>query len=119
MLIGTLRCNVIVSIHAPGRGATEQNDFAERMWNVSIHAPGRGATPPEVACHSFLHSFNSRTREGCDPALTSLRMLRLSFNSRTREGCDLEACWDAYATSVSIHAPGRGATTGLVLYDDA
>ena len=33
-----------------------------------------------------------------------------SFNSRTREGCDLsQALWEVVET-VSIHAPGRGAT---------
>ena len=35
----------IVSIHAPGRGATIYYDFYRRQDYVSIHAPGRGATP--------------------------------------------------------------------------
>ena len=34
-----------VSIHAPGRGATPGINFSEGCTIVSIHAPGRGATP--------------------------------------------------------------------------
>ena len=33
---------------------------------VSIHAPGRGATASGLAYYPFQSSFNSRTREGCD-----------------------------------------------------
>ena len=35
---------------------------------VSIHAPGRGATEREPSGASLPASFNSRTREGCDEA---------------------------------------------------
>ena len=34
----------VVSIHAPGRGATEWYGVVMDTFNVSIHAPGRGAT---------------------------------------------------------------------------
>ena len=33
-----------VSIHAPGRGATDLNMELLKDYLVSIHAPGRGAT---------------------------------------------------------------------------
>ena len=80
---------------------------------VSIHAPGRGAT--RQSCHHGRpRRFNSRTREGCDKTFTdrfdinrwfqfthpggvrlgvapSARRRTGSFNSRTREGCDLDA----------------------------
>ena len=36
--------SMLVSIHAPGRGATLGMTDAIRMYIVSIHAPGRGAT---------------------------------------------------------------------------
>ena len=78
-------------------------------------------------------SFNSRTREGCDLKLfthhwahtlfqfthpggvrhnttTSISKV-LCFNSRTREGCDVIGVLAIpHFLSVSIHAPGRGAT---------
>ena len=83
---------------------------------------------------SAYSCFNSRTREGCDlRALGTRASARYSFNSRTREGCDSRVsliCLDmvlfqfthpggvrppfsvraVVITSVSIHAPGRGAT---------
>ena len=36
------------------------------MQLVSIHAPGRGATCIRSIGMSSVMSFNSRTREGCD-----------------------------------------------------
>ena len=94
----------------PG-GVRLTGDF-DSLWGelVSIHAPGRGATrPPPLRASPFL-GFNSRTREGCDSLrgyllpYTSMfqfthpggvrlqeelqQMLQSCFNSRTREGCD-------------------------------
>ena len=76
---------------------------------VSIHAPVRGATrrPHRTSAHC---GFNPRTREGCDMAGKKLRTDRQSFNPRTREGCDLLAPGGAVSVTVSIHAPVRGAT---------
>ena len=39
-----LRCVVVVSIHAPTRGATTTQGFDGDFLQVSIHAPTRGAT---------------------------------------------------------------------------
>ena len=78
---------------------------------VSIHAPGRGATDISEVITTAQTGFNSRTREGCDntsltklqeqiqfqfthpggvrPSTALIIVLRpFSFNSRTREGCD-------------------------------
>ena len=79
----------LVSIHAPGRGATHINDALKQVTRVSIHAPGRGATGVFPFLLYYKDSFNSRTREGCDTASTHSVCLPISFNSRTREGCDL------------------------------
>ena len=100
---------------------------------VSIHAPGRGATPLHYPRQTPTHCFNSRTREGCDLRFKQANASGRSFNSRTREGCDhpdnkrymrpfgfnsrtREGCDGlvdemAHAFFVSIHAPGRGATS--------
>ena len=36
---------------------------------VSIHAPARGATGADVAGLEFTEGFNPRTRKGCDLSL--------------------------------------------------
>ena len=77
---------------------------------VSIHAPGRGATSILRLLPSPGLRFNSRTREGCDLKTVTEHIKETSFNSRTREGCDLKQLSIKLLKSVSIHAPGRGAT---------
>ena len=55
---------------------------------VSIHAPGRGATNSNDNNDNGTECFNSRTREGCDLIKCSVYYGTPCFNSRTREGCD-------------------------------
>ena len=43
--LGAVLLDDVVSIHAPGRGATKAGILAGKDARVSIHAPGRGATP--------------------------------------------------------------------------
>ena len=49
------------------------------MILVSIHAPGRGATPVIALMVSISSSFNSRTREGCDSVAAYPLVLTLEF----------------------------------------
>ena len=99
---------------------------------VSIHAPGRGATVKRGKGRPKGVGFNSRTREGCDRCTSTTKRPLLSFqfthpggvrrslrrpaedtkrfNSRTREGCDIIQMYALVICAVSIHAPGRGAT---------
>ena len=124
-----------VSIHAPGRGATNIRQPTFYFIDVSIHAPGRGATNLTQGYFNPLEGFNSRTREGCDSMANNPRLRRarfqfthpggvrrgcvtlfergyIRFNSRTREGCDYkERPHIPRYILVSIHAPGRGATS--------
>ena len=58
-----------------------------------------------------LSGFNSRTREGCDCSQQWQSGRPPCFNSRTREGCDGIEVAGYIHTDVSIHAPGRGATS--------
>ena len=122
-----------VSIHAPGRGATN-NLIMRRTHSVSFNSRTREgcdsliiASPKTGRCFNSrtregcdtagvtagvsTQCFNSRTREGCDAVRRSVTAFCSCFNSRTREGCD-EALLDerAVVVEVSIHAPGRGAT---------
>ena len=57
---------LVVSIHAPVRGATRKASLAELVAKVSIHAPVRGATPHRLSCALLQLGFNPRTRAGCD-----------------------------------------------------
>ena len=99
---------------------------------VSIHAPARGATPSTTARPSCWWSFNPRARTGRDgvSVLSHLRCLLFQstrphgarrwwcllpaqarrFNPRARTGRDITSPSSARYTSVSIHAPARGAT---------
>jgi len=85
--------------------------YAALLVVVSIHAPARGATTRTQVHPKLDTSFNPRTREGCDGGLFGIKRLVLRFNPRTREGCD--GGYREYipaAVKVSIHAPARGAT---------
>ena len=57
---------VLVSIHAPARGATVDIDVFGNNIYVSIHAPARGATANDAKRHSTIKSFNPRARAGRD-----------------------------------------------------
>ena len=60
------RAGIVISIHAPPRGATEllPNDRVKRI-SISIHAPPRGATPVMADFHSFDSRFQfTPLREG-------------------------------------------------------
>ena len=105
-----IRHPVIVSIHAPTRGATRYKRMGPHSFLVSIHAPTRGATaslqvmslitlmfqsthPHGVrrrVMRMFLESngFNPRTHTGCDFAGCAYCASCLRFNPRTHTGCD-------------------------------
>ena len=85
---------------------------------VSIHAPGRGATGYLPAPLSLACCFNSRTREGCDLGTTTDNDHEQIAFQFTHPGGVRR--WPADRRGdrdrVSIHAPGRGATS-LVISD--
>ena len=124
---------IIISIHAPARGATLPFGRVTIFPTISIHAPARGATAPASVDVIGLADFNPRTREGCDMRSIVRCVHRADFNPRTREGCD--ACrppmfktrskfqsthprgvrryvdiYSLFHNFISIHAPARGAT---------
>ena len=134
----TLSSESLVSIHAPGRGATRGSIFSTHSIPVSIHAPGRGATSGRFGSSNDAYCFNSRTREGCDYFRFCRCSDRRGFNSRTREGCDSVVAMrlilrvqfqfthpggvrlkilsaKSLTLRVSIHAPGRGATSAMLV----
>ncbi len=84
-----------VSIHAPARGATNDEYLGNMAKEVSIHAPARGATPA-AALPVDLWQFQSTHPHGVRPMyLFNVPLLK-----------------------VSIHAPARGATSPGIVDDD-
>ena len=85
---------------------------------VSIHAPVRGATQRLRFCGIPLLRFNPRARAGRDPSAPALPCREYRFNPRARAGRDwveIAAC--LVDKSVSIHAPVRGATIKIRVYN--
>jgi len=103
-----------VSIHAPARGATPNDNEYYIKTLVSIHAPARGATRFNSTKAVDMACFNPRTREGCDPLLNGHIIIAQSVSIHApARGATL--CTGDYwvDTSVSIHAPARGATSWM------
>ena len=123
---------MLISIHAPARGATQITDEVvavgafqstlprgERPFRkpcrfttitISIHAPARGATE-RADDHDLLPQFQSTLPRGERPGHTQFRASDSHFNPRSREGSDVGGCGRCVAgLSISIHAPARGAT---------
>ena len=78
---------------------------------ISIHAPVKGATYLRQTPSGRYWHFNPRTREGCDVSSSSAISIDMSyFNPRTREGCDVFFPNMQTFSTISIHAPVKGAT---------
>ena len=67
-----------------------------------------------VLADCIQQRFNPRTREGCDYLLNCVLFQPNRFNPRTREGCDSACFAPDGSTEVSIHAPVKGATAGVI-----
>ena len=68
-----------------------------------------------VLHHRRQRHFNPRTREGCDNVPVVVPVPDIDFNPRTREGCDVTGdSWDDDLIDMSIHAPVKGATEGVL-----
>ena len=102
--------SILVSIHAPAKGATLSGDCTPDQEDVSIHAPAKGATTqyPIIIFQSGFQSTLPR-RERQD--ITTVTARESSFNPRSREGSDELYCNVSIAGIVSIHAPAKGATS--------
>ena len=81
--------DVVISIHAPARGATVNLFGLTYYFDISIHAPARGATviPPLYNEEGYYISIHAPARG----ATASVNLPTISYD-------------------ISIHAPARGAT---------
>ena len=102
--------NLLVSIHAPARGAT-YSPLLKSAWGiVSIHAPARGATFGQCPYRGLDKFQSTRPRGARRLILCDIFCPPLCFNPRAREGRDLRCLQRNEPLTVSIHAPARGAT---------
>ena len=62
---------------------------------ISIHAPVKGAIIPGVSRYRTANDFNPRSREGSDNQHTAEGSIAGYFNPRSREGSDKQASKDA------------------------
>ena len=100
-----------ISIHAPTRGATLCSGIYSPGVIISIHAPTRGATMcldcafmfPMIFQSTLLQEERRRRVHGC-------WNFRRYFNPRSYKRSDNFSSSYFPFTSISIHAPTRGAT---------
>ena len=102
---------LLVSIHAPARGATDFASWFFVRGFVSIHAPARGATFSNSANEPMMLFQSTRPRGArLRPKPPTTRWQ--PFQSTRPRGARLVVGnrqeWEA---GVSIHAPARGATS--------
>ena len=105
------KCSFRFQFTHPGGVRLRASHSRRKSIRVSIHAPGRGATEQAVRSQQHKDGFNSRTREGCDLSPCFHLSSSLLFQFTHPGGVRLqERMRKGQITAVSIHAPGRGAT---------
>ena len=108
-------CLFCISIRAPARGATFNEDILSLKLPISIRAPARGATIKLSFMDARLLHFNPRSREGSDPfAFSLVPVILISIRAPAR-GATLLSRYEYRGCIISIRAPARGAT-GLSPY---
>ena len=83
-----------ISIHAPAKGATTAVLQLTAHWYISIHAPAKGATENLLLFAQQNHKFQSTLPRRERPQTYRIRALHLYFNPRSREGSDEIASTD-------------------------
>jgi len=115
LLPGSIHDAVIVSIHAPARGATF-------VWPDKSHSPGWfQSTHPRGVRLVFTFilltgstRFNPRTRAGCDGFdIWRHSELQMFQSTHPRGVRPIRASFVVVFLRVSIHAPARGATNKI------
>jgi len=100
--------------HAGRDAAGRPRRRPRSSFNSRAHA-GRDRCRSRTARAAL--SFNSRAHAGRDPRRTTGLLNQWRFNSRAHAGRDSAAGKGAGKRDVSIHAPTRGATEALAVYE--
>ena len=106
---------VVVSIHAPARGATPFASTRMSSVNLFQSTHPHGVRLGDAFDRQQWLPFQSTHPHGVRPRGEWRREGVASFNPRTRTGCDTLMIQNQLITAVSIHAPARGATLILLL----
>ena len=110
---GTSRINayqILISIHAPTRGATVSGSspFGFRVFQSTLPREER---LPAIGINYHVEDFNPRSHERSDRIAEYPVLERLHFNPRSHERSDSSLSKSiCYTLKISIHAPTRGAT---------
>ncbi len=100
---------ISISIHAPTRGATTVYQGRAILVRFQSTLPQEERLFPNL-CVLVYVNFNPRSHKRSDlPALRPPAPFR-DFNPRSHKRSDLEIAVGLMDTSISIHAPTRGAT---------
>ena len=104
---------VDVSIHAPVKGATDEELFHGHKRYVSIHAPVKGATGANLIDPSIdaMVSIHAPVKGATAASEGKLSGLCVSIHAPVK-GATVKMSLDELWLLVSIHAPVKGATTG-------
>ena len=117
----------------------DKRSYKKEFQHISIHAPTRGATLRRREQTKQIRDFNPRSHEGSDTIAGTATTSRIrfqstlprgerpaelrnspvhlrNFNPRSHEGSDIEFIYGFLRPEISIHAPTRGATSGLKLF---
>ena len=81
---------MLVSTHAPARGATTKKEEINVKKIVSTHAPARGATM-RYRTELIPFVFQPTHPHGVRRTKPWTKLDNISFNPRTRTGCDVLA----------------------------
>ncbi len=94
----------------PRRERRQQYYCKQAGKGISIHAPAKGATFRLPSAVPRVADFNPRSREGSDTQCCRTPCRLSYFNPRSREGSDHGDVLVLRCSSISIHAPAKGAT---------
>ena len=92
-----IRKILVISIHAPTRGATMAEIVSLSDLAISIHAPTRGATSGSYLCGANDDNFNPRSHEGSDKTSIKSRFAYMRFQSTLPRGERHKACEERFS----------------------
>ncbi len=99
-----------ISTHAPVKGATADVHLVFAGETISTHAPVKGATSSVFSSSDNVLNFNPRTREGCDDIRAGMYEIPLISTHAPVKGATLMQ-YAQFLERISTHAPVKGATS--------
>ena len=101
---------LVISIHAPTRGATFFSHNIALCWHNFNPPSHEGSDHLATVTYTTFCYFNPRSHEGSDSPVITTYHTPVDFNPRSHEGSDQVTFSQNDYASISIHSPTRGAT---------